>query len=220
MRKKVHGFRLYLFLGLLPWLVACGGSEGDNTSNDEKPTNETDSEIDIYDEETNERPMEDGERNSEEAYKIVDSKADKVAIMMPMETVREAYPEDQILDISNLAGDEAAKLRIFDPEQFSMMEVDFDCSMPDCPAVSISVVDDRFRTEAGLGVGSTWGEIKQVYPLSEIEVWEDALGTVFLEPVDKAHVFVMDLAGVPDSFAVEGLEALPLELPVVEVLIY
>ena len=57
MRKKVYSFRLYLFLGLLPWLVACGGSEGDNTSNGEKPTNETDSEIDIYDEEGNESPM-------------------------------------------------------------------------------------------------------------------------------------------------------------------
>lgn len=209
----------YLILGSMLVLTACGESPGKDSEED-STTTETLTEDQIYDEDAIETPSNDRERNIEEVFDISGTKADKVSIMMPLNSVRETYPEEQILDISHLAGEEVVKLRIFDEEQFPLMEVDFDCSMTDCPAVSIAVIDDRFRTQYGVGVGSTWGEINAIFPTEEIEVWEDALGTVFLEPSEQPHVFVMDLAGVPDSFAIVGLEALPQDLPVVEVLIY
>lgn len=153
----------------------------------------------------------------DKVFDIEGAKADNVAIMMPLSSVKETYPEEQWLDVTYETTDESARLRIFDEEQFPLMEVDFDCSQPECPAVMISIIDERFLTEGNFYIGSTWGEIKQFYP--NLDYWVDELGAVYLEPAGERHIFVMDLAGVPTDFEELGLESLPDDLEVVEILI-
>ncbi len=214
----MRNWTILIVLIAIAGFSSCGNSE-EETSVDSNGT------VDIDTSAKEEKlTVEDGVSGSngaggiqEKSYSMNSFGADKIYLGTSLEEAKSMYPEDQILDVTYLAGDEMAMLRFFDEEQFLLMEAVFDCSMDACPAVSISVLDERFRNDQGVGVGSYWGELNTVY--SDFDYWQNEVGVVYLEPYEELQIFVMDLSGVPDDFLDTGIDSLPLDLPVVEVMI-
>jgi hypothetical protein len=133
-------------------------------------------------------------------------KAGRLTIGMSVDEVFEVYSRDDIdlVDL-NLEGGFTPALEIYiEGGHDNGPSLQAEYTLKDWWVIwRITVPDDRFRTEEGIGVGSTMGDIREHYKVSQAGVGEGGIG-VYVAELEMGFGLAIDLMDLPDGWQKAG----------------
>lgn len=110
----------------------------------------------------------------EPADLVIDKgRAGNIRLGMPIEEVRQSVVDGTVVNDTLLMqeGQQATAYLLYTNEERALL-IEQNCE-PDCEVRRISVLSPAYKTAKGIGVGSSYGEVKQAYPITTVAVEED-----------------------------------------------
>lgn len=111
---------------------------------------------------------------TDSAYLITDGKVGRLEINMDVSRLKNIFPEER-MKVKNTSsdGDEYATYKIFEEDNKTLaLELESLCA-DICLVSRINVVSPKYKTLAGIGVGSAFADIKKNYTMKNIVGGED-----------------------------------------------
>lgn len=135
--------------------------------------------------------------NPEPADLVIEKgRAGNIRLGMPIEEVRQNVVEGTVVNDTLLMqeGQQATGYLLYTNEEKALL-IEQNCE-PDCEVQRISVLSPAYKTAKGIGVGSSYGEVKQAYPITTVAVEEDN----FVAVSDEASMsFELDDTKLPQD---------------------
>ena len=128
---------------------------------------------------------------------IEKGRAGNIRVGMPVEEVRQSVVEGTVVNDTLLTqeGQQATAYVLHTPDKKKGLLIDQQCE-PDCQVWRISVLSPTYKTAEGIGVGSSFGEVKKAYPITTVAVEEDN----FVAVSDSAGMsFMLDDTQLPQD---------------------
>jgi hypothetical protein len=113
------------------------------------------------------------------AFVVEKGRAGNITIGMPIDQVRQKVEtKAEVKDTTlNLEGQQSTAYLLRPEGQEKGLLIEQQCE-PNCKVWRISVQSQDYKTAKGIGVGSTYDEVKQAYPISNVSLAEGNLVAV------------------------------------------
>ena len=152
---------------------------------------------------------------------IEKGRAGNIRLGMPIAEVRQSVVEGTVVNDTLLTqeGQQATAYVLHTSDKAKGLLIEQQCE-PDCQVWRISVLSPTYKTAEGIGVGSSYGEVKAAYPITTVAVEEDN----FVAVSDSAGIsFMLDDTKLPQDGKELGRYDpgnIPDNTPVTRVLLY
>ena len=155
------------------------------------------------------------------AFVLEKGRAGSISIGMPIEQVRQQVTDGTEVKDTLLMqeGQQSTAYLLHTGDRDKGLLIEQQCE-PDCQVWRISVLSPDYKTAEGIGVGSSYGEVKAAYPITTVAVEEDN----FVAVSDSAGMsFMLDDTKLPQDGKELGRYDpgnIPDNTPVTRVLLY
>jgi hypothetical protein len=157
---------------------------------------------------------------ADENYLLSKHKAGDLSIGMAVDDVFRAYDRDRVKLVDlNLEGGFSPALEIYiDGSQGDKPSMKAEITLKDWWVIwRISVLDKRFKTTDGIGIGSTLGDIRSLYTGLRGGTGEGSV-SVYVRELEMGFGLGIDLMDLPDEwFKTSNQELIPDSIKVVRV---
>lgn len=133
-------------------------------------------------------------------YLITDGRVGRLEINMDASKLKNIFSEERLqVKKSSSGDDEYAKYNILEPDGKTLaFEVESLCA-DICLVSRINIVSPKYKTVAGIGVGSTFGEIKKNYSMKSIVGGEDDFFMIYVKDFGDIAFLVKSAGKKPKS---------------------
>jgi hypothetical protein len=148
------------------------------------------------------------------SYTLSRSTAGNVSLGMDANRLQQIFGADNVR--KNTITNEGIPSEVIDiyHDGSHILRIDADCPNP-CRIQRITVMNSRFRTNEGIGIGSTVGELKNHYKIDRVLLGEgrvyarvESLNASFRLNTSKINIDItrpLDISRLPDNMEIEGL---------------
>lgn len=133
-------------------------------------------------------------------FLITDGRVGKLEINMDVAKLKSIFPEDRLqVKKSSSGDDEYAVYNILEPDSKALaFEVESLCA-DICLVSRINIVSPKYKTVAGIGVGSSFAEIKKNYSMKSIVGGEDDFFMIYVKDFGDIAFLVKSAGKKPKS---------------------
>lgn len=133
-------------------------------------------------------------------YLITDGRVGKLEINMDAAKLKNIFSEERLqIKKSSSRDDEYATYNILEPDGKTLaFEVESLCA-DICLISRINIVSQKYKTVAGIGVGSTFGEIKKNYSMKSIVGGEDDFFMIYVKDFGDIAFLIKSAGKKPKS---------------------
>ncbi|WP_207435558.1 hypothetical protein [Sabulibacter ruber] len=121
--------------------------------------------------------------------------AGMVRIGMPIEEMKKAYGETKLRTIDHtLEGTTTTAYEVLGERRRPDLRVEQECTGNACKVSRITVLNSAFKSQTGVGIGSTFGDVKKSFNITRVSPGESNF--VAISETEKMS-FVLDMRGIP-----------------------
>ncbi|GGK65140.1 hypothetical protein ACD591_01845 [Rufibacter glacialis] len=145
--------------------------------------------------------------------------AGRVKIGMPIEELKQAYGTQKLQEIDHtLEGTTTKAYEVLGERRRPDLRVEQQCNGTACKVSRITVLNPAFKSSAGVGIGSTFGEVKNHFNITRVGTGEGIF--VAISEVDKIS-FVLDMRQIPSTrWGSLKVKDIPATTPVTSIMLY
>ncbi|WP_192823540.1 hypothetical protein [Rufibacter sp. LB8] len=145
--------------------------------------------------------------------------AGAVTIGMTIDKVRELYGLNKVQEIQlSQEGMTTTAYELLGERRRPDLRLEQECTGTACKVSRITVLNPAFKTPEGVGIGSTFGTVKEAFQVSSVGIGEDN----FVAIVKNQNMsFILDMSAIPSSrWTKLKVKDIPPATPVIGILIY
>ncbi|MBC3539883.1 hypothetical protein ACFSC6_05180 [Rufibacter sediminis] len=121
--------------------------------------------------------------------------AGAVKIGMSIDALKQAYGQNKLREVDHtLEGTTTKAYEVLGERHRPDLRVEQECAGTACKVSRITVLNPAFKTQNGLGIGSTFGELQKSFRISRVGTGE---GNFVAIAEDVKMSFVLDMRGIP-----------------------
>jgi hypothetical protein len=123
--------------------------------------------------------------------------AGAVTIGMTLDKVRELYGINKVQEIQlSQEGITTTAYELLGERRRPDLRLEQECTGTACKVLRITVLNPAFKTTEGIGIGSTFGAVRDVLPISSVGIGE---GNFVAIAKDMNMSFLLDMSAIPVS---------------------